>query len=198
MYNKNYLVYIFLAGFLFICPQLIFAKNFIEQDISKYLDSLKDFSCNFIQANPDGTVSEGSLIYSKNKIRINYITPSKITFIAKKNKAMYYNEDLMELHYFNPNKTAFNIFKSFFNLNKMPKDTYNITSNNNVINIEVKKIEVDEISEFDIVFQNNPIELKKIHWSGVDGESTFSIFNLNSGIIINKKTFSMVNPIINN
>ena len=136
--------------------------------------------------------------YAKNKIRVNYTKPYNVTFVAKKNKAMYFNKDLMELHYFNPNKTAFSMFKSFFELHNMPKDTYKIVENNNVINVELKKIEVDNISNFSIIFQNNPIELKKIKWSGVDGDSTFSIYNLNSEIIINKKTFSMLNPIINN
>ena len=183
---------------LLIPVQSICAKNFTTKEISQYLNGLGEFSCNFIQENPDGTISEGKMIYAKNKIRIDYTSPSNILFIAKENKAMYFNEDLMELHYFNPNKTAFSIFKSFFNLNEIPKNNYKIINNKNVINVKLKEIDVDEILEFNIIFQNSPIQLKKIRWFSEDGESTFSIYNLNSGIIINKKTFSMVNPIINN
>ena len=178
--------------------QSISAENLLSKNISKYIYELKKFKCNFIQSSPDGTVSEGSMIYSENKIRVNYIKPYVVTFVAKKNKAMYFNEDLMELHYFNPDKTAFHIFKSFFELHNMPKDTYEIIENNNVINVELIKILVDDISNFSIIFQNSPIELKKIKWTGDDGNYTFSIYNLNSEVVINKETFSMVNPILNN
>lgn len=197
--HKIYKLLTYVALLTFFFPiQLISAENSLSKNISKYIDELKQFSCNFIQSNPDGTISEGRMIYSENRIRVNYTKPYSVTFVAKKNKAMYFNEDLMELHYFNPDKTAFNMFKSFFELHIMPKDTYEIIENNNVIDIKFKKIEVDSISNFSIIFQNNPIELKKIEWSGVDGDFTFSIYNLNSEIIINKKTFSMLNPIINN
>tara|TARA_B100000949_G_C14062893_1_gene358509 strand:- start:64 stop:660 length:597 start_codon:yes stop_codon:yes gene_type:complete len=198
MYKINKLLSCVLLLALFFSSQLISAEDSLSKNISKYINELTQFSCNFIQSNPDGSISEGSMIYSENKIRVNYTKPYNVTFVAKKNKAMYFNKDLMELHYFNPNKTAFSMFKSFFELHNMPKDTYKIVENNNVINVELKKIEVDNISNFSIIFQNNPIELKKIKWSGVDGDSTFSIYNLNSEIIINKKTFSMLNPIINN
>ena len=103
---------------LFFPIQLISAENSLSKNISKYIDELKQFICNFIQSNPDGTISEGRMIYSENRIRVNYTKPYSVTFVAKKNKAMYFNEDLMELHYFNPDKTAFNMFKSFFELHK--------------------------------------------------------------------------------
>ena len=198
MHKINKLLSFALLLAIFFSSQLSSAEDSLLKNISKYTDELKQFSCNFIQSNPDGSVSEGSMIFSENKIRVNYTKPHIITFVAKKNKAMYFNEDLMELHYFNADKTAFSMFKSFFNLQSMPKSTYEINENNNVINVELKNIEVDNISNFSIVFQNSPIELKKIKWSGVDGDSTFSIYNLNSEIIINSKTFSMLNPIINN
>ena len=138
------------------------------------------------------------MIYSENKIRVNYTKPYSVTFVAKKNKAMYFNEDLMELHYFNPNKTAFSLFASLFNLNQMPKDFYSIEVKNSVINLKFNEINIEQISKFSVVFQDNPLELKKIKWSSEDGESVFSIYNLDSGVEIHKKTFSMINPIINN
>ena len=198
MFKINKLLFYTLVLPFVFSSQLILAEDSITKNISKYINELKQFNCNFIQSNPDGSISEGNMVYSENKIKIDYTKPSNITFVAKKNKAMYYNEDLAEVHYFNPNKTAFSMFKSFFNLHGMPKDAYNIIENNNVINVELKKIEVDNISNFIIVFQNSPIELKKIKWSSADGDSTFSIYNIDSDIIINKKTFSMLNPIINN
>ena len=85
-----------------------------------------------------------------------------------------------------------------FNLTEMPKNSYSINSKNDVINLNFDEIGVDQIVEFSIFFQNNPIELKKIKWTGESGESIFSIFNIDKNIEIHKKTFSMVNPILNN
>ena len=66
--------------------QSISAENLLSKNISKYIYELKKFKCNFIQSSPDGTVSEGSMIYSENKIRVNYIKPYVVTFVAKKIK----------------------------------------------------------------------------------------------------------------
>lgn len=188
---------------LIIFVTLSFQKNLLSDELlieqlSKYIEDLNKFKCNFIQLNPDGTISEGNMIYSDNKIKISYLKPSAITFIAREKKAMYFHEDLLELHYFNPNKTAFSLFTSMFNLTEMPKNSYSINSKNDVINLNFDEIGVDQIVEFSIFFQNNPIELKKIKWTGESGESIFSIFNIDKNIEIHKKTFSMVNPILNN
>ena len=198
MYKKNIKIIIYIIFYFFSFYKTTQAKDFNAEDIQNYFQKLNEFSCNFIQANPDGSVSEGKMIYSNDKIKINYIKPSKITFIAKKNKAMYYNEDLEELHYFNPNKTAFSIFKSFFKFSEMPKEIYNLINNNNVIKINLTKVEVEEITKFEVIFQNSPLELKKIQWTTVDGYSIFSIYNLDTQVMINKKTFSMASPILNN
>ena len=41
------------------------------------------------------------MIYSNNKIRLQYTVPTKIIFIAREKKAMYFNQDLEEVEYFN-------------------------------------------------------------------------------------------------
>ena len=74
----------------------------------------------------------------------------------------------------------------------------NPVKNNNVIKINLTKVEVEEITKFEVIFQNSPLELKKIQWTTVDGNSIFSIYNLDPQVMINKKTFSMASPILNN
>ena len=41
------------------------------------------------------------------------------------------------------------------------------------------------------------MELKKIEWRDGEGKSVFSILNIENDKKFDKKTFSMVNPIIN-
>jgi len=198
MFNK---LSFFLISIIFVTLSFqknIFGDELLVEELSKYVEDLNKFKCNFIQSNPDGTISEGNMIYADNKIKINYLKPSAITFIAREKKAMYFHKDLLELHYFNPNKTAFSLFTSMFNLTTMPENSFSINSKNDVINLNFNDIEMDEIVKFSVFFQNNPIELKKIKWTSGSGESIFSIFDIDKNVEIHKKTFSMVNPILNN
>ena len=71
MYKINKLLSCVLLLALFFSSQLISAEDSLSKNISKYINELTQFSCNFIQSNPDGSISEGSMIYSENKIRVN-------------------------------------------------------------------------------------------------------------------------------
>jgi len=198
MLNFNIKNFSYLLFFFLLFCNTSFSETKVTTDISEYLKSLKHFKCSFIQANPDGSVSEGSMIYSDKRFRINYESPTKILFIAKEKKAMYYNKDLEEVHYFNPNKTAFNIFKSIFDINNLSEDYYTINIKQSIIEISIKNIQVDDIQNFKIIFQNKPLLLKKITWGGVGEKSVFSIYNIEKEPIISKKTFNMAHPLINN
>ena len=78
--------------FLMLFISCLFSNSSISEtkttsDIAEYIIGLKNFKCNFIQANPDGSISEGTMIYSDKKIRIDYESPSKIIFIAREKKS---------------------------------------------------------------------------------------------------------------
>ena len=193
--NISYLIFFF---FIIFFQTVLKSEESSIEILSNYLSELKHFKCNFIQLNPDGTVSEGNLIFSDNKIKISYLKPTKITFIAKRNKAMYYNETLQEVHYFNPDKTAFNIFKSLFQIKDMVKDDYIMKESNDVLKIIFNKFNIEELIEFTIFFERNPIVLKKFEWIDVSGKFTFSILDINGLVDVNKKTFNMANPLIKN
>lgn len=189
--------------FLVLFISCFFSNSSISEtkttsDIAEYIIGLKSFKCNFIQANPDGSISEGTMIYSDKKIRIDYESPSKIIFIAREKKAMYFNKDLEEVHYFNPNKTAFNIFNSIFDLNNLSTDLYTIKIEESVIEILMKNLNVEDIKVFKIIFQNSPLLLKKIIWEEISGKSVFSLYNIEKNPLTSKKTFSMAHPLINN
>ena len=111
---------------------------------------------------------------------------------------MYFNKDLEEVHYFNPNKTAFNIFNSIFDLNNLSKDLYTIKIEESVIEILMNNLNVEDIKVFKIIFQNNPLLLKKIIWEETSGKSVFSVYNIEKNPLTSKRTFSMAHPLINN
>ena len=82
-----------------------------------------------------------------------------------------------------------------FNLSNLSDESYTLVGRNDLIEITLHNMEIEEISEFKVIFQNKPIALKKVFWKTEGGGSVFSSFNINKGIVIDKKTFSMVNPL---
>ncbi len=195
MLKKRFVPLLAFTFILFNLGNNIYADENNAYELSKYLKSLNKFKCDFIQANPDGSLSEGEMTYYEKKIKIIYQKPTKITFISKNNKAMYFNEDLMEVEYFSPDKTALKFFEMIFNLSNLSDESYTLVGRNDLIEITLHNMEIEEISEFKVIFQNKPIALKKVFWKTEGGGSVFSIFNINKGIVIDKKTFSMVNPL---
>ena len=76
---------------------------------------IKEFSSRFIQSNGN-TIEEGNLYLKNNRLKIQYTDPTNIIIIIAKNKAMYYNQDLEEVQYFDPQNSAAGIFiKKFEN-----------------------------------------------------------------------------------
>ena len=67
--------------------------------VINYLDNLHLFSASFIQ-NDGETLSEGLISIGMKRIRVEYLTPSKILIILDDNKAMYYNYELQEDEFF--------------------------------------------------------------------------------------------------
>tara|TARA_Y100000590_G_scaffold265062_1_gene297879 strand:- start:11304 stop:11903 length:600 start_codon:yes stop_codon:yes gene_type:complete len=191
---KNIFTFV-LVLFLYFSNIIVYSSVKDNNDISEYLNSLKQFSCNFIQANPDGSVSEGNLLYFDKKLKINYIKPTNIIFVVKKNRAMYFNKDLEEVRYFNPENSILDILDSLFEIDKLAEEDYKISRDNNVITIFMDTEITDEIINYKIIFQNNPIALKKIKWKNQNNESSFSIFDISTNVEINKKTFSLANPL---
>ena len=193
-YKKIFIIFFIISYFNFL--ELSYAQSYFVNNISQYLKKINEFGCDFIQSNPDGSVSEGNMIYSNNKIRLQYTVPTKIIFIAREKKAMYFNQDLEEVEYFNPNKTILGIFKSIYKLNEMSKESYEIKIKNGVIELVIKDLLVEELNSFSIIFQNNPVVLKKIQWEALDGKSTFAFYNINRNVTIDKKTFNLANPLL--
>ena len=89
--------------------------NDIRPDVMRYINSIEQFSANFIQTN-GLTLEEGKLYLNNKRIKIQYEHPSRIDIVIAKNKAMYFNHDLQEVEYFNPkNSIANHFYMLFFN-----------------------------------------------------------------------------------
>ena len=67
------------------------------------------------------------LFIKENRLRIEYILPTELVFILKKNKAMFYNKELQEVQYFNPKNTAGEFLLNLFNNQKFFSDAQVVT-----------------------------------------------------------------------
>ena len=112
--KKNKLNFFFKIFFLLFFTKFLFANITDEKDILiTYLQNIKNFSANFIQS--DGqSIEEGMVYIGKNRIRVDYFNPSKISIVMDQDKAMYVNYDLGEIQYFDPQNSEAGIFINIF------------------------------------------------------------------------------------
>ena len=180
--------------FIIIFSQVLAAEEIITK-IADYNKSLQNSSAHFIQS--DGkTVEEGIIYFGHNRIKIVYMKPSKLSLILSNKKGMYINHELKEVQFFNTKKSYINVFFNIFNTDnflekskiELSKDLININEN---INIE------DIFYKLKIIYENNPIKLRKIEILQNDIRIEFGLFNHKQLKNLEKSFFSMINPYLN-
>ena len=193
----NFFVFVFFINILFFFNNS-YSKELtseLKKDVIIFLDSIKEFSSEFLQT--DGQTVEEGFIYIKNdRIKIQYNKPRKITIIIDNNKAMYFNEDLQEIEYFNPKNSIADYFYQIFNNQSFFEHTKFIKKNN-FITID-KKINLDDNPiHLKIFFEDSPFLLRKISIIKPDNKLSLSFVNPNYNPGLENKFFSMANPLIN-
>ncbi len=191
MFLKNNYFKFFIFIILFYTVKLHANDLVLEKSIN-YLKKLKYFSASFIQSN-NNEISEGKLYIGKKRVRVEYNTPAKILIILDKDKAMYYNYELEEEEFFNPQNTQAWFFFDIFN-NPFFFNSAKLTTNNN--NIVLEKNGKNEDGEYNIkvFFENNPLLIRKIELYLNDTILIISIFNHNYDVQFNEKYFKLINP----
>lgn len=182
----NYFFFIF---FLFISGTL-FGSD-IESKLLVYNDSLKNSSLLFIQT--DGkTIEEGVVYIGSERIKVEYEKPQRLTFVLSKKKGMFVNHELKEVQYFNPNKSFVKIFFKILRGDFFDENSYLNISNNSILiknNFEI----MDRFYKVDVIYENEPIKLRKIEV--LENKESFEIgfFNHNNLSSVNVD-FSLINP----
>jgi len=195
---NNYIICILISLF-FLNAEIGLSKETNKEIVREILNEFSkktEFSATFLQSNGQ-TIEEGLLGIKNNRLRIEYISPSKIIIILAEDKAMYYNKDLEELEYFNPQKTQAKIFFDiFFKENFFEDSAY--SEKEKVL--EIKKnitLKDDENIGVKIIFEKKPILIRKIEIIKDDEIITYSISDHNFFPSLDDKMFSMASPLIN-
>ena len=191
---NNFIIRCFFLIFIFFA----FSVNTLEINISKiitgYLDGIKEFSSGFVQSNGN-TIEEGKLYLKNNRLKIKYTDPSNIIIIIAENKAMYFNQDLEEVQYFNPHNSMANIFFQIF------FDKYFFSDANfheKEKSLLIYKTIVFENQEYgvSIIFEKSPLIIRKIKIENDGNITTYSILDPNFNPSLDDGLFSLVNPLI--
>jgi len=184
-----------------ICTFIVCSQAFSEENkkqvkvkLEKYLLNLSEISSDFMQIN-ENQIQEGRFYIKRNRMRIEYLTPSKIVFVIKENKAMYFNVDLSEVQYFNPNKT---VAEFFFNLfyKKNFLDDAEIVLGKDFFGLKKNITIQDEDNLIKVFFEKSPLKLRKIDLTSSQGTVSFGITNINYNPDLNDRLFSLANPLL--
>tara|TARA_B100000214_G_scaffold346755_1_gene297600 strand:- start:197 stop:787 length:591 start_codon:yes stop_codon:yes gene_type:complete len=178
---------------IFILKASILSGKEIEQSfVNNYIDELKNFSSSFIQDN-GGDISEGKMYIGKKRVRLDYNKPANLLIVLDEDKAMYYNYDLEEVEFFNPQKTtAWFFFEIFKNKEYFSDADFNLNNNNLVI--QKSGVSDGETYDMKINFETSPLILRKIELKLNNNYFLFSLFDHKYNESFHKKFFKLIRP----
>ena len=192
MYSKKYnvLLCFFILTFFLTKNVISSEKNHLK--ISNYLYEIKNFTVSFIQ-DDGGSLSEGKIFIGENRLRVEYQTPSKILIILDKDKAMYYNFELDEDEFFDPQNTSAWFFFDIFKNRDFLNDAILQSKNKNIL-IQKKGELNGDIYNLEIDFENNPLVLRKIRLDTADTYLKLSFFDHVYNQEFSDDFFKLINP----
>jgi len=175
---------------------VILSKNLLAENIKlrllDYNNGLKNSSMSFIQTD-NKTHEEGNVFIGNDRIKVEYNSPKKITIVISEKKGMYVNHKLEETQFFNTNKSFIKFFfkmfkeKNFFNDLTVREFEHNIVVNDKII-IE------DILYSIEIIYENNPIKLRKIKIKQNNERTEMGFLDHEEMESLDKSFFALINP----
>ena len=192
--NKTIFVLLILLCQRAISSEVDEIKNIIN---SEYFLKFSEFKSRFIQSDQE-TSEEGVIYIKNNRLRIDYEEGSGITIIVAKNKAMYFNKGLSEVEFFDPSNSVVEVFYDIF-YKKNFFDNADFILDNKLIFIKKKiNLNAEEFINLIVVFEQNPLSIKKIIIERVDYIVSYFLINPEFFLSADKDFFSMANPLLKN
>ena len=190
--SENYLCY-FLIFYFSIISFNLYSNTNDKIKALEYLSSLQYFSASFLQ-NDGNNLSEGKIYIGKNRVRAEYVLPSKILIILDRNKAMYFNYELEEDEFFNPKNTNAWFFYDIFR-NPYFFEDGKVEVKNNELLLEKTGIDNEEKNfVIRVLFEKQPLILRGIEVVVNDDILKLSIYNHSYNEVFDKSFFKLINP----
>ena len=176
---------------IFLSTPLFSENNNFKKTLT-YLENLKDSSVSFIQ-DDNINLRMGEIYLGTNRVRVEYLDPEKILIILDNDKAMYYNYELDEDEFFDPKDTSAWFFYEIFN-NPIFFVDAKFTNKDNNLTIEKTGSSNENSYHLKILFETNPMVLRKILLTLNEEELILSLFNHKENITYDKNFFKLINP----
>ena len=191
--NEKYLSCFYVIIFL-IFSYKVDGNTDLKYKILNHLNLIENFSASFIQ-NDSENLSEGRIYIGRERVRAEYLYPSKILIVLDEDKAMYYNYELEEDEFFDPKNTNAWFFYDIFRNPFFFEDGKIIVKKDEVI-LEKSGINIHDEGEYiiKVYFENTPLILRKIEVFIDDEFLQISIFNHNYNEDFDEKFFKLINP----
>ncbi len=190
--NKKNLYSIF-AIIFFLFSFQVYSNTSDKSKILNHLNSLNNFSASFIQSDGEN-LSEGKVYIGKTRVRAEYISPTKILIILDEDKGMYYNYELEEDEFFNPQNTNAWFFYDVFRNPLFFQDSLMVVDKNEII-LEKKGLDNENrIFLIRAYFEKNPLILRGLEVKVNKDLLKLSIFNHSYNEEFNKEFFKLINP----
>ena len=186
----NLLIFVFSLCF----SHKLHAENIYEK-IFNYNDALKNSSANFIQTNSN-YIQEGEIFFGKERIKITYNNPEKLTLILSEKKGMYVNHRLEQTEFFMTKKSY---IKFFFDIFHKKNHIENMIIKQSDQQIEIsKKINLDDFFfNIKLTYENDPIKLRRLEIISDDENIQMGFFDHKIEYVFDKNFFTMVDPYLN-
>ena len=195
-----------LAALLLLLPAFSApaANNLVLSDADKsnlsriesYLNDLGTLQSRFIQANPNGTHSEGTMYLQRpGKLRFEYDPPDPYLIITYGDWFIYVDKELEEATYLPVNKTpAYFIVKKDISFgDKLQVASFQNTDQ--VLRVEVEQADNLDSGRVMMVFTDTPLQLRK--WQVIDSQGNLTdttLINPNFDVSLNESLFEYDGP----
>lgn len=164
--------------------------------IETYLNGLSSMQSSFVQANPDGTHSEGTMyLWRPGRLRFEYDLPDNYLIIAHGEWFIYVDKELDEATYLPVEKTpAYFILKKNINFgNKLRVASFQ--NANKVFRVEVEQVDEPDSGRVIMIFTDAPLQLRK--WQVIDSQGNLTdttLINPNFDVPLNEELFEYDGP----
>ena len=164
--------------------------------IETYLNDLGSMQSSFVQANPDGTHSKGTMYLRRpGRLRFEYDLPDNYLVIAHGEWFIYVDKELDEATYLSVEKTpAYFILKKNINFgNKLRVASFQ--NANKVFRVEVEQIDEPDSGRVIMIFTDAPLQLRK--WQVIDSQGNLTdttLINPKFDVLLNEELFEYDGP----
>ena len=164
--------------------------------IETYLNDLGSMQSSFVQANPDGTHSKGTMYLRRpGRLRFEYDLPDNYLVIAHGEWFIYVDKDLDEATYLPVEKTpAYFILKKNINFgNKLRVASFQ--NANKVFRVEIEQVDEPDSGRVIMIFTDAPLQLRK--WQVIDSQGNLTdttLINPKFDVLLNEELFEYDGP----